>query len=126
MKTLEEHLTAIVDDAGPHIVDLDVLAAYIAGRIDAALRWPESPLGKLLETIDGPVLERAVIALLEDLAEHGPGRARTVFGSLRHRVQTWAAGHPARVEARRQRRRPRAKRFSRLGWLRQRAPGWGT
>lgn len=124
MTTLDEYLAAIVDDAGPHAVDLDVLAAYIAGRIDAELRWPESPLGQLLETVDGPVLERAVLALLEDVAEHGPKRARTIFSSLRQRVRSWAAGHPARVEARRQRRRETTPRFSRLGWLRQRTrPG---
>lgn len=126
-ETLDDHLWRMVDDAGPWRTDLDTLAAYIATRLDAALEWPESPLGALLETIDGPVLERAVLAVLEQVAERGPGAARTLYSSLRYRLQVWAEKHPERVERRRQRRqerraargpRPaRVRRFDRLRGL---------
>lgn len=125
--SLDAHLWRLVDDAGPYAVDLDTLAAYIAARIDAALEWPESPLGALLETIDGPMLERAVLAMLEQVAERGPGAARTLFASLRYRVQAWAEKHPERVARRKQRRQerrearalrpPRVRRFDRLRGL---------
>lgn len=126
--TLLPHLRTIAAQGEVLNPSLDAVAGYLAGQIDAALVWPASPLGELLEAIDGPALERVVLLVLEEVAERGTGGDRTLYSGLMTRMQTWAQAHPQRVAEKRARRLERRGRHNtrRYDRARSRAPRAGV